>query len=614
MKILVNELNQRDMRKPIYIFIMLILMMDLNLFSQGDSRQKYEYAKTFEQSGDYETSSRIYKDLLDNNPRNEEYFWGYVRTSKALNKFSELLPIVERYLKNKQNTDIYNLYAEMLWRTGAHSMANENWALAISMSPNDPETYRKVARTQIELLQYAKSLATLEEGRKRLNNDKIFADELSQLYIATGDFKKGTQEALNILYDSKNIALAQGRITALLANAESKGYVRKVLEEAVSGSSANYFNLKLYAWFLRYVGDLEKAFDVYVRLDEATNSQGREVLGFANDSKNDGQYDIALKAFQYIIQMGNRSKFLSSALYGYPRTLEQKMLEDSSLSKETAKSIISSYREIIKQFPKDNVTADARYRIAMISFDYLGDDKTAIEELNNVTKQFPKQRITAAAMNQLSRIYLLKENQDSAEKILNYIIRNYNQIASEEVLSAKFNLAEMLFYKGEIDSAKVLYMELSDNSNSDITNDAIERLILIEQNKELIRGLTLFANALYLDKKKLYNDAIGKLRETIELTQGTNLAERSYILTAEILFRQSRYDSTLSVISEFFRENPKSIYYDQGLLMQAKSYEQKNNRDKAIESYQQIITEYPRSVYLQEARNRIKKLREQNNL
>lgn len=589
-------------------------MMNLNVFSQGDSRQKYEYAKTFEQSGDNETASRIYKELFVNNQRNEDYFWGYIRTSKALNKFSELLPVVEKYLKNKQNSDIYNLYAELLWRTGAHDKANENWALAISMYANDIETYRRIAKTQVELLQYAKSLATLEEARKRLKNDKIFADELSQLYIATGDYKKGTQEALNILYDSKNIALAQGRITALLANSESKVYVRKVLEDAVSGSSANYFNLKLYAWFLRYVGDFEKAFDVYVRLDEATNSQGREILGFANDSKNDGQYDIALKAFQYIIQMGNKSKFLSSALYGYPRTLEQKMLVDSSLSKETAKSIISSYREIIKQFPKDIVSADARYRIAIISFDYLSDDKTAIEELNNVTKQFPKQRITAEALNQLSRIYIIKDNQDSAEKILNNIIRNYNQIASDEVLYAKFSLAEMLFYKGEIDSAKVLYMELSDNSNSDIANDAIERLILIEQNKELIRGLTLFANALYLEKKKAYNDAIGKLRETIELTQGTNLAERSYILTAEIFFRQSLYDSTLSITSEFFKENPKSIYFDQGLLLQAMCYEQKNSREKAIEIYQQLITEFPRSVYLQEARNRIKKLREHNNL
>ncbi|MFH1051583.1 MAG: tetratricopeptide repeat protein [bacterium] len=598
----------------IYSIIFLLFFTIFNLQGQGDSRQKFEYAKTFEQSGDFETAARIYKELFESNQKNEDYFNGYVRTSKALNKFSEVLPVVESFMKNKKSVALYVLYAELLWRTGSNDLANENWKKAINLEPINQETYKQISKSQIELLQYGKAATTLEEGRKALNNSKIYADELCQLYIATGDFKKGTEEALIILNDTKNIALAQGRITALLTIPAAKAHVQEVLEDAVSGNRENYLNLKVYSWFLRYIGNLEKAFEVIKRMDEATNAQGRDIIGFANDSKNDGQYDIALKAFEHIIKMGNKSKFLSSALYGYPRTLEQKLLTDSSISIESAKSIIESYREIIKQFPKDMASAEARFRIALISYEQLSDEETAKNEIENINRQFSRQKVTASALNLLAKIHLLKEENDTASKIYDNVIRNFEKIAPEEVLFAKYNLAEMKFFVGDIDTAKILFSELSVQTNKDLANDALGRVILIEQNKEMVRGLGLYAKAIYLEKQKKYNEAINKLLETEKVSKGTNLAERSLINAAEISLKIALYDSSLAIANQLILNYPKSIYIDHALILNGNCYEKKGERDKAIESYRQLITDFPRSVYLQEARNKIRILREGNNL
>ncbi len=485
------------MRKKniIYTIIALLFFTIFNLYGQGDSRQKFEYARTFEQSGDYETASRIYKELNEANPKNEDYFNGYVRTAKALNKFSELLPVVEKFLKQQQSSSTMIIYAELLWRTGSTESANEYWKKAISLEPDNPENYKQISKSQIELLQYNKAVTTLEDSRKALKDKKIFADELCQLYIATGEYKKGTEEAVSILNETKNIALAQGRITALLTSPGAKVFVQKVLEDAVSNNE-NYLNLKVYAWFLRFTGELEKAFEVYKRMDEATNAKGREIISFANDSRNDGQFDIALKAFEHIIKMGNKSKFLSSALFGYPRTLEQKLLTDSTLSLESAKRVVASYGDIIKQFPKDITSAEARYRVAVISYEYLNDEKTAKNEIENITKQFPSQKISASALNLLAKIHLLKNENDSASKILDYIVKNFNRIAPEEIIQSKYNLAEIKFFMGDIDSAKILYGDLSIQTNMDLANDALDKVILIEQNKEMIKGLSLFAQAL----------------------------------------------------------------------------------------------------------------------
>jgi len=602
-------------RFTIYIGLIVVFWFTVNqLHAQSDNRQKFDYAKAIEQTGDYETASRIYKELFDANNKNEEYFFAYIRTAKALNKFSELLPVVEKFLKQKENIPLLVLYADLLWRTGANENANEQWKKAISTEPNNPETYRQISKSQIELMQYAKALTTLEDGRKSLNNNRIYSDELCQLYIATGDYKKGTEEAINILNESKNIALAQGRITALLSSPEAKTHVQKVLEESVSGNKENYLTLKVYAWFLRYIGTLDKAFEVVVRIDEATNSQGREILGFANDSKNDGQYDVALRAFEHIIKMGNKSKFLSPAMYGYPRTLEQKMLEDKNLSKESAKKVIESYREIIRQFPKDMASADARYRIALISYDYLNDEKTAKDEIFNISKQYPKHKITAQSLILLSKIYLINEENDSAVKVLDNIIKNYLQIAPDEVLQAKYNLAEMKFFDGDIDTAKIMFAELSSQTNLDIANDALEKVILIEQNKEMVRGLTLYAKALYFDKQKKYDDAISQLLEAEKIASGGNLGERCLLLASEINYRIAKFDSSLSIANRLITDYPKSIYLDQATFLKGNCYEKLGQRDKAIESYRQLITDFPRSVYLQEARNKIRLLRDSNSL
>ena len=602
------------MNRKFSIIILLLWFLAFNLQGQGDSRQKFEYAKTFEQSGDFETALRIYKDLFEANPKNEDYFFGYVRTGKALNKFSELLPVAEKFVSYKQSVQTLTIYSELLWRMGNNENANENWKKAINIEPKNQETYKIISESQIELMQYGKALITLEQGRENLNNKKIFADELCQLYIATGDFKKGTEEALIILNETKNIALAQGRITALLTIPEAKTHVQNVLEDAVSGNRENFLNLKVYAWFLRYIGNLEKAFEVTKRMDEATNAQGRDIIGFANDAKNDGQYDIALKAFEHIIKMGNKSKFLSSALYGYPRTLELKLMTDSSFSKESAIRVIESYREIIKQFPKDVTSADARYRIALISYENLNDEETAKNEIENINKQFSRQKVTASALNLLAKIHLLKEENDTAEKIYDSVIRNFEKIAPDEVLLAKYNLAEMKFFAGDMDTAKAMYKDLSSQTNLDIANDALEKVVLIEQNKEIVRGLALFAKAMYLEKQKKYGEAITELIQTSKVTQGTNLAERSLLKSAEVSLKIALYDSSLAIANQLRTDYPKSIYFDQSLMISGNCYEKKGERDKAIESYRQLITDFPRSVYVQEARNKIKILRENKNL
>lgn len=595
-----------------YIFLIFTLLPVI-LYSQNVEKQKYEYAKSFEQSGDFETSGRIYKELFDINPKNTEFFQGVVRTYKGLSKFTELLVVVREYVKYSNTVESYSIFAEMLWRIGSADSANIFWEKAIELSSENPKTYLMVFDSQIEVKQYAKAISTLIKARDNLKKPRIFADELCQMYVIIADYKKGTFEALNILYETTNIALAQGRISALMASPDARIHIESVLEQESNSESDNFLILKVYSWYLRAVGKFDKAFELYKEMDILTKSQGREVLGFANDSKNDGQYEIALKAYEYIISLGKDGKFLSSALYGYPRTLELKILTGKSINNTDAESIIKRYREITIQFPDNIASADASYRIAVINLDYLGNNEESKTELNKIINRFPNTQNAAMALNLLGSIYLIENNLDKAYESYNLVYKNYKRFAPDEVISAQYNLAELEYFKGNVDSSQVLYTELIRNFGSDATNNALNRINLIETNKNFVKAIITFAQAELKLKQQNNSEAIKMFKSVVDDNSSEDLTQRSLIHLSDIYFHLSVYDTAIVYGTKLIKDFSKSNYRDRAMILCSECYINLNQKDNALRILNELIVEYPRSIFAQEARDKIRNLREDKN-
>lgn len=583
------------------------------LQAQNVDKQKFEYAKSFEQSGDFETSGRIYKELFDANTKNTEYFQGVVRTFKGMNKYSELLPVIKEHINFSKTVESYTIFAEILWRTGSSDSANSFWDKALELSPENQKSYITIFDSQIEVKQYSKAINTLIKGRNNLKKPRLFADELCQLYVITADYQKGTEEAMNILYETNNIALAQGRISALMATPSARVHIENTLEKHARSRDDNFLILKVYAWYLRAIGKFDKAFEVYKNMDILTKSQGREVLGFANDSKNDGQLEVALKAYEYIISLGKSGKFLSSALYGYPRTLESKMLSGKQINKADALNIIKRYEDITKEFPDNVVSADASYRIAVIYLDYLHETSSAKDELNKIVAKFPNTRNAAMALNLLGSVYLIEGDLEKSYDAYNKVYRNFKKFAPEEVISSQYNLAELEFYRGNIDSAKILYAELLRTPESDATNNALSRISLIETNKNFIRAIQLYSQAELFIKQKNLTKAISTLDTIIQEATSDDLAQRSMIQLSEILINSAKYDSALIYSNQLIEKYDKSIFRDKAMILSGLSYEKLNQKDKAMKVLNDLIIEYPRSIYAQEARDKIRFLREDKN-
>jgi len=595
----------------IIIIIISLLLFQLNtLFAQNVAQQKLRLAETYEKSGDMENASRIFEELFVENPLNNQYFEGIVRTMKAMNRFSDLLPHLKNRYERSKDLQTFAIYGEILWRTGNTSEANKIWEQGIRQHKDKQEIYVLISNSQVQLQQFERAINLLIEGRKNLNNQLLFSDALSRLYIAIGDYRRGTSEALTLLKSGGNLALVQGRIYALISDEESSNYIQNELWNNAASNSDNIIYQELYAWFLRTMNRLDQALEVYINIDRLRNSKGADIIRFGEDSRRDGQFDIAMKAFAHIIDQGKSNLYNNTALYGYARTLEQKILLNKEISRKDAQEIISRYRSIINDFPGTQQTAESRIRIAAISSEFLDDIKTAINELELAMKERPNSQIAANAGLDLGNIYIKNQQFDLAETLFADVSKKYKNNFQSVANRAKLLIADIVYFKGLIDSSLSLYSELIVVPETDIANEALNRIVIIEQNRQYAQGLVVFSKAEFAERRRKFNDAIKHYEEVVEIASFTPLAELSLRRKADLEHSSGNYNSSISTLKQLLDEYPNSIHSDYSLFLIGDNYLALGNREEAMKYYTELLVKHPRSIYLNQTRQKIRQIRE----
>lgn len=588
--------------KTVFVFLFGII----SVFAQNVSQNRQKLAETFETNGDYRNASRIYEELWKANPANDRYFFAYSRNVYALNQFAELLPQVESFIQRIPSNEAFCLYAEVLWKLGKTKEANSAWDKSLASNSKDTKSYINTANSQGKLFLFDKAVNTYEIARRELNNSQLFADELSKLYIAVGNSQKAAEELMVYFAQSKNIPQTQGRIQALLQDKESKEYLRNSLKKESDAGHLNYS--VLYAWFLSAIEEYDKSLEVYAYLDKKLDTKGLEIYNFANARVKDNQFEIAMKAFGLIIDQGKTSPYLINALFGYTRAMETKAELVKQFSESDCKLMIDRYNNIVQAYPGNSFAFDAQYRIALIYLERLKQENKAIESLQNLKDIAKNQVIAYRAINTLADIYFKQDNLQKSKEMLQLSSSTNNNSFANEKDYANFRLAEFVYYDGGIDSSLAMFKQIAENPASNYANDALEKIYLIEQNKNQNKAIRLYALAEKLNQQDKDLESIPLYKEAIEAGSG-ELVELSYIAVADIYKKINRYSEQRSILIEFLSKIPESIYCDMVTFSIAESLFTENQMQDAIKYYTELLAKFPKSIYSEEARNKIRIIR-----
>lgn len=589
--------------------LVLLLAVTSSLYAQPALESQYKMAESYEKSGDMKNAARIYQEIYRANPKNSLYFAGLARTMKANNQFSALLPYVEEQLGINKNPGIYILYGEVLWKLGKTKEAGSAWDAAVESSPNTEDVYDELSNIQINMMLFDKAVATLLRGRQTIGNSMAFTDKLSQLYTATGNYKDGTNEVLAAFEANKNLQGVQGKISALMFSDESKKYISEILDNR-SSSARDIGYKKIYAWFLSAMGQYAKALEKYTEIDETTKNGGYEVYLYAQSLRNDGVFDYALKAYEYVLGLGKSSSIFQQALFGFARTLDDKFSRDTSVNIGELKKVTEMYDDIISEFPNSNIAWDCLIRKSELYFRYLGKQEEAAEILLKMATEVKGANQKAEALNILGDVYISMNKLSDAYSAFNEVAVKYGRTGAPEVREkALYRLSEIDYFRGNIDSALSGFKALSVISTSAYSNDALNKIIVIEDNIKFMDALGLYASAELKERQDKAAEAIDLYIEASKKAAGETLAEKCLIRSAELYFRQKNYDKATALANELIQNYKNTIYGDYAMLLIADSYYEQGKGEEAQQQYTELLKKFPRSIYLEKARERIRKLR-----
>ncbi len=601
------------MKYTLQIILTFLIFSSTLSFAQNIEANRLRLADSYLNGGDTENALRVYMQIFDSNPSSERAYEGLKTILYQENRFDELLSKSLAYEKYSKNFEIYSLIGELYYAKGKIDSSRHYWNVGLSKFPKSKETYSSLSLIQNKVGLYNEAVKTLLDGRKRLSDQNLFADELSKMYIASNDYKNGIVEIIKLLYVTMRPEQAQGRIYALMENKESKEYISQYLKNLYEENQNDLHVLQIYSWFLREIGKSDEALKLVEKIDDLSNANGREIYTFAVTAMNDEEYDLALKSYQILIDEGNskENRYFSSALFNYAKTLDSR-LENSTkeITKEKYLEIIKEYQNIIDKYNNSSVAANAMLRIAEIYSEKIGDDakaKSSIQALAS-DRRFMRSSQAAEALLLLADINIKNDELDSAKTVLENLKRSFNKGSGDFALRAQFLLAEIEFYEGNAEIAYSLYKQVGKSLDANIANDALQRNLLISQNKEQTEALKQYAMGLKAQKQNKLQDAILRFDKAYMLASGTSLANDAILRTLDII-QKTQPEKYLEKVENYIASNSESLILDKVLLYKADFLVQQKKYEDAEKIYIKILTEFPQSIYLEEVREKIKNIR-----
>lgn len=611
------------MIKKLLTFLMLVSAVSFAQ-NQISINSRFMLAQSYVQAGEYEKSKSILEDLYEKSPDNYQIFEALNSTYQNLKEYDSSIKLINNKIsESPDNINYYGMLGQTYYMMGNDKKAYSVWDDALNKLPQSPINYRTIANYAIDRRAFEKAIEYLKKGKELSEKDKSFSLDLGSLYSLTMQFTDAAEEYCSILKEDPNsLRLVQTRILSYINKPDALSKTIKVVE-----GYNDYYNMS-FAYLLArlYIEQksFEKAFGVYQEIDEKQNKQGIDLYNFANLAYQDSAYDISAQAFNSIINKYPNSPYVSSARLGYAKTFEAKLNKDLEKeepfwkpyftfipkNKEEINKVISAYEDIVKTYPGSDVEAEALYRMGEIQFKVLNDLETAKSYFNRIINNIPASKFIFDAYQELGKISIKEGDFKEAENNLNKVL--YSGITPvDEKNSASYNLSRVYFYEGNFDKAGEVLSGLLSDLKDNSANDALELSLILNTAKYDSSNLKIFSSAELLANQDKFEKAAEKYGIIAQNPQAFTLNNIAQFRYAEMLLAMNKLDSAMTQFEKISDEGNQNIYADNALFLLGKIYEYGfNDAQKAVDIYEKLLAKFPNSLYLDDARAEIIKLKD----
>jgi tetratricopeptide (TPR) repeat protein len=616
-------------QRAVFAVLALCVVSVVSMAQQADIVAKLRLAQSFEQAGEWDRAATMYESLLETNPQNFVVLEGLRRAYAEQKQYEKAMDLVRRQLlANPADENLLSILGGLYDLAGQPQVADSLWHVVIKKDAKNPNLYRLIAAQLIDHRQYDKAIALYLEGREATKNQNLYMEELASLYGALHQFDAATREFVKILRSNpQQVTYIQSRLSSFTGREEGRLAALNVIGGEVASSPSEVPLHSLLGWLYMEGKQFDAALDQYRNIDRLTKANGFEIFQFGQRAAQEHANLAAAKAFREVVEGKAPQNILAYARFGYARAIEELSAENDTIARiagqlppsigrgtavsetqPTFQGALALYESLINDQPNSETAMQALYRIGTIRF-------VRFFDLNGAAAAFDRIRTMPFGSNLIYEATLSLAEVHTARNDLRKAREEYSQLAKGSPAEYRdrilFRLAEVDYFEAQFDSATALLQRISSNATNDLTNDALQLLYFIQENKGAGQAaLTEFAAADLLVRQRKYSEALARFQSVAIHYPSTSLVDDATMQSGEMELLLNRTDDALSIFRKVANDMPTSILRDHAQMRIGEVYENKlKNKQKAIEAYEEVLASFPTSLLVEEARKRIRLLR-----
>ncbi|MDX2362257.1 MAG: tetratricopeptide repeat protein [Crocinitomicaceae bacterium] len=573
----------------------------------------------------------------------------------ANDEFDKALIYYEKIYDREPTKPIFSRYLECLTETGDAKTAEKLLKKMVARNGNDQEytvmlatfyenqgepkkandiykdlidNMRNSSRDIIMLYNLFKGLGksemayeTILKGRKLLKNSYPLNFQFAEYYGSIGETRKMIDEYLDLMdYHPTYLATVQNVMSAQIDFTKEDSEEYQILKAAIIERTQKNPEDEHYSEMLIWLFTQRRNFSaalVHIKaIDKRTGANGRKVYDFGLICVENKDFSSARRAFKYVVDLGEKSKYLMNAQNALLNVSFQEVTTRRNFSESELNQVILDYTDVLDQYGKNQYTLNVVLELAHIQAFYAQREVEAIVLLNEALELDRLTDIQKAHVKmQLGDVYVLKGDIWEASLLYMQVDKDfkYEPIGHE----AKFKNARIFYYDSEFEFAQSQLDVLKQSTSKLIANDALKLSLFITDNYGLDSNyiaMSNFANADLLIEQHRYDEAFKLFDSIVSQFPAHSLGDEILIKKARAMQLTGQWNESVKYLEELLEYHGTDILADDALFQLGDIYENHlMDKTKAAEFYKKILFEHKGSLYTAETRKRYLVIRDLSN-
>ena len=593
------------------IILLLILIISSSALKAQISSEE-TLAMQYFQSGDFEKAALLYEKLF-NRTKNAGFYDPYINSLIKIKQFNEAEKLSRTLLKSNPGNFTYSVDIGRIYQEkGEQEKALEWFNNLIRTMPANEFAIKDLAITFYRAEAYDFSIKAFITGRKLLNNDNAFNYDLLSLYRFRKDKPMLIQEYINLLSTNPEaLPQAQSVLGNILEGSEDFDQLRSSILRRLQKEPQSIVMTEFLTWQYIQQKDFDMALRQILALDRRLKEDGNRVYELSRLLISNQAYDQAIESLNYLVSKGAASRYYIPAKIDL-LNVKTRQLTSIKFSKEDLITLEDDFNSLLKEFGRSSGTAFAIRQLANLQAYYLGKPAVAAQQLEKLLELpgLPPQ-IIGQTKSDLGDIYILTGEVWEAALLYGQLEKAYpNEPLGQE---ARFKNAKLAYYQADFMWAKAQLDVLKSSTSQLIANDALNLSLLISdnlQNETDTAALRKYADADLMIFKNQSDKALKILDSINVIYPGNSLADDIFMSKSKIFIKNNEFNQAIEQLMGIIENYPSELWGDDAVFILADIYETRLNQPvKALELFQKIITDFPGSLHVIEARKRFGKLR-----